>query len=215
MLPPPPLKHAKHTIKGPAGQLEVLTTVPTTQSPQKSLGIICHPHSLQGGTMHNKVIHTLSGALNRLGIPTVRFNFRGVGNSSGQYDDGIGETEDCIAVAKWGQATFNTNSCILAGFSFGAFVSQRAAANINPVQLISIAPPVNHYDYQSLPPVSCRWLVIHGEQDEVVPYQEMLAWHKTLKPQPTLITLPDTTHFFHGKLIILRELLQQHIITES
>lgn len=185
--------------------IEIVETLGTSDI----TAIICHPHSLMGGTMNNKVVTTLARAFSELGLHTVRFNFRGVGESKGVYDAGIGETHDVLAVWDWVKARRPQDQIWLAGFSFGAFVSFRAASLRTPAQLVSIAPPVHNFnfDFSSISRPSCPWLVVQGDQDEVVDPQLVFDWIKTFDPPPKLITMEGATHFFHGRLVELRHLL--------
>jgi alpha/beta superfamily hydrolase len=169
------------------------------------VAIICHPLPIEGGTMHNKVVTMLARSLRELGLDTVRFNFRGTGNSEGSFDDGVGEADDLRAVAAWVRAQRPDAALWLAGFSFGAYVSLRMAAELQPSMLISIAPPVRRsWDFDTLVPPTCPWLVIQGEADEVVDPQAVFDWIDTMRDPPDLVRMPDTGHFFHRKLMDLR-----------
>ena len=157
----PPPREAL-TLDGPAGRIEaLLDTPPGPLAP--AVGVVCHPHPQHQGTMLNKVVHTLSRALNDLGIPAVRFNFRGVGASEGAYADGVGETEDVLAVAAWAQRRFPGTALWLAGFSFGAAVAIRAAVASPCRQLISVAPPVARMaSLLGAAVPACPWLLVQG-----------------------------------------------------
>jgi alpha/beta superfamily hydrolase len=191
-------------LDGPAGALEVaVDRSEGTQLPV--VAIICHPLPIEGGTMHNKVVTMLARSLRELGLDTVRFNFRGTGNSEGSFDDGVGEADDLRAVAAWVRAQRPDAALWLAGFSFGAYVSLRMAAELQPSMLISIAPPVRRsWDFDSLVPPTCPWLVIQGEADEVVDPQAVFDWIDTMRDPPDLVRMPGTGHFFHRKLMDLR-----------
>jgi alpha/beta superfamily hydrolase len=191
-------------LDGPAGALEVAVDR-SEATPLPAVAIICHPLPIEGGTMHNKVVTMLARSLRELGLDTVRFNFRGTGNSEGSFDDGVGEADDLRAVAAWVRAQRPEAALWLAGFSFGAYVSLRMAAELQPTMLISIAPPVRRsWDFDSLVLPSCPWLVIQGEADEVVDPQAVFAWIDTMRDPPDLVRMPDTGHFFHRKLMDLR-----------
>ena len=193
------------TLDGPAGLLEVLLDTPPGRL-APAVAVICHPHPQHQGTMLNKVVHTLSRACNDLHIPSVRFNFRGVGASEGAYADGIGETGDVLAVAAWAQRRFPGAELWLAGFSFGAAVAVRAAVDSPCRQLISVAPPVARMaDLLVGIQPTCPWLLIQGEADEVVSAADVVAWARPLNPQPDLVLLPGVDHFFHGRLTLLRD----------
>lgn len=192
------------TLPGPAGQLEVMTTWPSS-APPSGVGIICHPDPRQQGTMLNKVVTTTARAFENLQLATVRFNFRGIGKSEGSFGNIIGECEDLTAIIKWVQEVLPTQPLWLAGFSFGSYVSAVVAQQVNPIRLISIAPPVNFYDFQALLDIRCPWLVIQGDADEVVPCAQVQAWVENSAVPVKLIIMPDASHFFHGRLIELRE----------
>ena len=191
-------------LDGPAGALEVAVDR-SDAAPLPAVAIICHPLPIEGGTMHNKVVTMLARSLRELGLDTVRFNFRGTGNSEGSFDDGVGEADDLRAVAAWVRAQRPGAELWLAGFSFGAYVSLRMAAELQPSMLISIAPPVGRsWDFDSLVPPTCPWLVIQGEADEVVDPQAVFDWIDTMRDPPDLVRMPGTGHFFHRKLMDLR-----------
>jgi alpha/beta superfamily hydrolase len=156
--------------------------------------------------MLNKVAHTLARAMNELGVPAVRFNFRGVGASSGEYGDGLGETDDTLAVANWALDRYAGAGLSLLGFSFGAMVACRAALGLAADSLVTVAPAVSRLAglLEGRQP-DCPWLIVHGDADEVVSCDEVVDWFNTLSPGPELTVLPDASHFFHGRLTILRE----------
>lgn len=198
-------------IAGPAGQLEAIISTPARDQHQ-AIAIICHPHSLHGGTMQNKVVTTLAKTFDHLGLPTVRFNFRGVGKSEGHYAAGIGETDDLLAVAKWVAEHYPDYALWLAGFSFGSYVSARATPYLPVKQLVSIAPPIRGFEFEPWPQITCPWIVVQGDQDEVICAAEVYAWIETLDPKPTLIRMAGASHFFHGQLGELQNLLQTTLI---
>jgi alpha/beta superfamily hydrolase len=169
--------------------------------------IVCHPHPLHGGTMTNKVAHMLAKSFNAVGIPAVRFNFRGVGKSSGAYADGIGETDDALAVVEWARSRWPGASASIAGFSFGGAVAIRAAAASEPARLITVAPAVDrvHVPVDRLP--RCPWLVIQGNQDEVVAPSAVRDWIEQLPNPPELALLPGVGHYFHGTLNQLKQVV--------
>jgi len=195
-------------LPGPIGQLEVMTAPAIIGQPTKAIAIICHPHPLFGGTMHNKVVTTLSRAFQNLGLCTVRFNFRGVGKSTGSYAEGIGEMEDLLAIIQWVESENAGVAIWLAGFSFGAYIAARMATQWAASQLILVAPPVVHFPMAELPPFHSPCLVLQGEQDEIVSPLAVYEWVDSRQPKPTIIHFPNTTHFFHNHLTELRKTLE-------
>lgn len=195
-------------LSGPAGALEVATDMPAPDLARAGTAIVCHPHPLQGGTMYNKVVTTLERALRELGLATVRFNFRGIGASAGAFDDGHGETDDALAVAAWVQRMRPDDVLWMAGFSFGSYVALRVAGTLPVRQLITVAPAVTRLDFSALPMPACPWLVIQGESDEIVDPAAVYAFVASRDPAPTLVRVPDTSHFFHRRLIELRGIVQ-------
>lgn len=195
-------------INGPAGQLELLAGEPVGEE-RRAWGIICHPHPLFGGTMHNKVVTTLVRTFQNLGLNTLRFNFRGVGRSEGEYDNGDGELQDLLAVIDWVQRERGNFNIWLAGFSFGAYIALKAATQIPVKKLVTVAPPVQNFPVQNLPPITCPWVLVQGEQDEVVAASEVFAWAESQDPKPIIIRMPEASHFFHGQLSEMRTRLEE------
>jgi alpha/beta superfamily hydrolase len=194
------------SIPGPAGRLEAVVEIPAVVH-SDAVGVICHPHPVYHGTMNNKVVHTVSRAVNRLDRPAVRFNFRGVGESQGEYAHGEGETEDAGAVIEWARERWPAAEIWLAGFSFGAFVALRSAARTRPACLITIAPPIQRFDLADLPRPPCPWLIVQGDRDELVDSRRVLDWASGLRPAAVVELMEDTDHFFHGRLTRLREII--------
>ena len=154
--------------------------------------------------MQNKVVTMVARSLRELGLTTVRFNFRGVGASAGKYDGGRGEVLDLLAVAQWAQQQRPDQQLWLAGFSFGAWIALLGARHLPIAQMISIAPPAGRWDFSAVLPPTCPWLVIQGEDDDIVDPQAVYDWLATLDAQPTLVKMADTGHFFHRRLMDLR-----------
>lgn len=199
-----PERAATFMLTGPAGRLETATDVADRAHARRGTAVICHPHPLQGGTMHNKVVTMLERALRESGLDTVRFNFRGTGASEGRYADGIGEREDLAAVAAWVRRVRPDDALWLAGFSFGSYVTLSMAAALRADALISVAPPVGRWPFDGFALPDCHWLVVMGEADEVVDPKAVFDWIATLERPPELIRMPDTGHFFHRRLMDLR-----------
>jgi alpha/beta superfamily hydrolase len=191
-------------VPGPAGRLEVAADLPPPHEARRAVAVVAHPNPPDGGTMHNKVVTMCARALAELGVPAVRFNFRGTGHSEGSFDNGRGEVLDLLAVARWAQAARPDAQLWLAGFSFGAWVALQAARQLPVQQMISIAPPVGFRDFTGVLAPSCPWLLIQGEQDEVVDAAKVFEWAAKQQPAPTVVRMPDTGHFFHRRLLDLR-----------
>ena len=130
-------------IQGPTGVLEALLVQPDSYVAGNPVSVVCHPHPLHGGTMANKVVHIIADAFNKLGITTLRFNFRGVGHSAGRYDNGEGEVDDLVAVTDWLKERYPEAPIWLAGFSFGSYVAALAHEKVSPTKLLLVAPAVN------------------------------------------------------------------------
>ncbi len=198
-------------LTGDAGTLELACALPDPALARAGVAVISHPHPLQGGTMTNKVVTTLERAMLDLGFATVRHNFRGVGASQGEHDHGVGETDDLVRIARWAQAARGGDTLWLAGFSFGSDVTLRAADSLDARQLVLIAPPVGRWDFAAIAPPRCPWLIVQGEADEVVDPAAVYAWAERLDPPPTLVRMPETGHFFHRRLVDLRESVKAHL----
>jgi alpha/beta superfamily hydrolase len=191
-------------LSGPVGHLEVISDRAAPEDARAGSVVLCHPHPLQGGTMHNKVVTMAERALRELGLDTVRFNFRGTGGSAGAYDDGIGEGDDLAAVVAWLRRVRPHDALWLAGFSFGAYVSIRKAAPLAADALISIAPPAGRWPFDTIELPQCPWLVVQGEADEVVDPQAVFDWIDGMEKPPELVRMAETSHFFHRRLMDLR-----------
>ncbi|MCW8877728.1 MAG: alpha/beta hydrolase [Kangiellaceae bacterium] len=196
-------------FEGPVGNIEAILDLPENTSQEAFISVNCHPHSLHGGTMTNKVVHTVSRAIAGVGIPSLRFNFRGVGKSAGNYDEGLGEREDLKAAIEWLANEYPNRKIILSGFSFGSFVSAFAAKDVSPSMLLSIAPPVKRFDFDGFVRPSCEWNIIMGDQDELVDFQAVLDWVNHFELTPHLINMQGASHFFHGRLVELREYVEE------
>ena len=204
-----PDQDCKCLLTGPSGNLETAISKAVTAS--NKVCIICHPNPLQEGTMDNKVVYIISKALQTVGFDTVRFNFRGIGQSEGVYGDLVGEMEDLKAVIAWLRSTRPNAEIHLAGFSFGSYISAEVAAHDDSIcSLISVAPPVDRYPFDCLPKMHCPWLVIQGSEDEVVPTAEVTDWARDLVPNIQYRLLEDTGHFFHGRLVDLRKIIENN-----
>jgi len=192
------LKKHKLRIKGPAGAIETVVEVPAGEA--RGLALVAHPHPLRGGSLDNKVAWSLARAALACGLIAIRPNFRGVGASEGDFDHGVGETEDLLAVARAGAARYGPLPWTLLGFSFGAYVQQRVAKRLHAERLIMVGPAVSLYAFE---PTRMPATIIHGEQDEVIPFAAARDYAKA--HAIPLIVVEGCGHFFHGRLRELRE----------
>ncbi len=202
-MPKPP-RSEKLFLDGPAGRLEAIFEQPVEQ-PAVGNVVVCHPHPQHGGTMHNKVAHTLARSFVRMGFNALRFNFRGTELSAGEYDEGRGELDDALAAIDWLRATDSRLPFWVAGFSFGAAIAVRAALVRDVDGLISVAPAISRFASGLESQPLCPWLVVQGDKDELVDIAETVAWVDSLPPGPELLIVADGEHFFHGRLLELRE----------
>jgi uncharacterized protein len=203
-------------IEGPTGSLEVQINEADAGVPFKGVAIVAHPHPLYGGDMNNKVVQTLAKAFMAAGYRAIRFNFRGVGKSSGTYANGIGETDDLLAVI----AEFSpTGNFSLGGFSFGTFTVTHALQGLaasernleSDVQrIVLIGAAAGRFDLAPIaPPLHNRTFVLHAEADDTVPLSAVMDW---ARPQSLPVTVvPAGSHFFHGQLPLLKNLVLRHL----
>lgn len=197
----------KFFIDGSAGKLEVALAEPEL-SPC-GIAVIAHPHPLFGGTMDNKIVHTLFNTLLELGFISVKFNFRGVGKSAGVHDEGVGEIEDVVSITHFIRDHFTMQhgeqALLLAGFSFGGAIQAHAAQQLKPQHLVLVAPSVERLNAPAVIDHAENTLIIHGDQDDVVPLQTVLDWAAP-QSQPVVI-IPGAEHFFHGRLSDIKHVL--------
>lgn len=206
----------KILFAGAAGQLEGMLHLPDAcpelcrRGAPHSIAVVAHPLPTMGGTMDNKVVTTLAKAFVELGFATLRFNFRGVGESAGSYDHGNGETLDAIAAANFMRSEFPDLPLLSAGFSFGGYVQACAADRTKPQQMVLIAPAVGRFN---MPHVPGNTLLVHGDLDEVVALDAVLHW---ARPQHLpIVVLAGAEHFFHGRLTQLKQIVLQHLGTQA
>lgn len=198
-------------LPGPAGALEALLEYPAVRPPA-AIAVVCHPHPQQQGTMLNKVVHTLARALNELGLVALRFNFRGTGASAGSWDEGRGEAADVQAACDFLRAREPGRPLWLAGFSFGGAMAARVAARGGVDRLVTVAPPPWLLGLDGLPALpACPWLLVQGEDDEVVPLAAQRRWLDERQAPLELVTMDGVGHFFHGHLTDLRAVLTSHL----
>jgi len=194
----------RFTVDGKAGQLEGLVHMP--DDIPCALAVVAHPLPTMGGNMENKVAVMLAKTFADMGCVALRFNFRGVGASEGEFTGGEGEEQDLVDVVHYAQEQFGEElPLLLSGFSFGGYVAARAALRLKPQHLVLAAPAVGRF---AMPAVSPDTLVIHGEHDDVVPLADALDW---ARPQHLpIVVLPQAEHFFHGRLTQLRDIVKRH-----
>ncbi|NVO05535.1 MAG: alpha/beta fold hydrolase [Rhodoferax sp.] len=202
------------SMAGPAGALDLAIDEPVPGVAPRGVAVIAHPHPLFGGTMDNKVVQTLARAFVLCGWRAVRFNFRGVGGSAGVHDNGQGELQDLLAVVQ-NQAA--DGPLALAGFSFGAFVTSHAAAQLWPQRpldkLVLVGTATSRFTVAPIAPdLHGRTLVVHGEVDDTVPLADVMDWARPQKLPVTVI--PGVEHFFHGQLTLLRSLVARHLLSD-
>jgi uncharacterized protein len=183
----------RSSLAGPAGALEIALNVP--EGAPRGIALIAHPHPQQGGTLDNKVVQTLARTFAALGYVATRFNFRGVGASEGQFDDGIGETDDALSALEGAKIEFGELPVALAGFSFGSYVQTRVAHVVAAERMVLIGPAVKRFPAEIVP---ADTIVIHGEEDNVVLLADVLAWARP--QQLPIVVFPGCGHFFHGRL---------------
>jgi alpha/beta superfamily hydrolase len=196
----------KRMVAGPAGDIECALDAPAGAA--RGLAVVCHPHPQHGGTMDNKVVVTLARAHLQCGWRVVRFNFRGIGGSAGAWDEGRGEIDDAIAVAR--TLREGDEPLALAGFSFGGYVASHAAAALGVRELVLVGPATQNFTVAAVPQGT---LVIHAEADEVVPLASTLDW---ARPQALpVVVVPGGGHFFHGQLPLLKQLVVRHLHSQQ
>mgnify|MGYP003334695984 CR=1 FL=1 len=185
-------------LSGPAGRLEGLLNVP--DGAVSRVALVCHPHPLHGGTMHNNVVYHTARALRERGLAVLRFNFRGVGRSPGTFDEGRGEQDDFRAAVDFAAATFPGLEIWGGGGSFGSYVGMTASSLDPRVSArIGIAPPVNRYDFSTVTETAKPTFLIHGEEDELIPIELVREFYGTLAEPKELIVIERANHLFDGQ----------------
>jgi len=198
-------------LSGPTGRLEALLNAGSENATHAAL--VCHPHPLYGGTLHNKVVFHAMKALNSFGFPVLRFNFRGTGLSQGEHDQGVGEVDDVHAALDWLDREFHL-PIIFAGFSFGAAVGlQTACADSRVEAVIALGLPVaplddRTYDFGFLQSCTKPKLFISGDRDQFGPRAELEKLVAILSEPKKLIIVEGADHFFEGRMRELRETIE-------
>lgn len=209
-------------IEGPSGQIETRILLPGARQDEslkkgaknhQAWVVISHPHPQFGGTMDNKVVATLEKSFQALGYGTLVFNFRGVGASEGSYDGGTGEQQDLATTVAWLRAQFDVKQLILAGFSFGTYISLKQHEALQADGLCLLAPPVNLYDYSQFRLNGKPCSVIQGGVDEVVPAEEVRDWIISQQVDSAdsakldVYWRAEASHYFHRQLVWLKQLI--------
>jgi uncharacterized protein len=196
------------TLPGPAGALEAVLHRHEGASPEVA-ALVCHPHPLYGGTLHNKVVHRVASVLHEVGAAVLRFNFRGAGRSEGTHDEGRGELEDARAALRWLEQRYPQARAWVAGFSFGSWVAARLAASEPVERLILISPPVQRSDFGSMRESAVPKLVLQGTADDVCSPQALEKEFPTWHDPKRLLLVPGATHFYDRQLGALGDSLRQ------
>jgi alpha/beta superfamily hydrolase len=187
-------------LAGPAGQLEAVLWTPAGRAPAMA-SVVCHPHPLFGGTMHNKVVYNAAKSLAALGLAVLRFNFRGTGKSEGKHDRGDGERGDVRAALDFLAAQFPGLPLLVAGFSFGCWVGLRVGCEDERVKLlIGLGTPVNSTDFSFLQHCAKPKLFVHGSQDQFGDAGKLRSLVDSLPGENQLVVVDQADHFFAGKL---------------
>ncbi|ROO30702.1 alpha/beta hydrolase [Salinisphaera orenii] len=189
-------------IDGPDGPLEVSVGRPDEAT--GGLVLVCHPHPQQGGTLDNKVTYMMARAAVEAGYTAVRFNFRGVGESGGGFDDGVGEVDDARAVRDWALEASGEPLAGVCGFSFGSAVALRLAAGDGAPRLVTVGFPAAYFD-GAPPRPETEWLAIFGDADDVIDVDASIAAVRALEPPVDVQILAGAGHFLHGRLTDLRQ----------
>ena len=208
--------HERHFIPGPAGRLQAIYQ---PGDPGRPAVVVCHPHPLYGGTMRNKVVYWMARTFEELGCAVLRFNFRGVEQSDGAWDNGRGESADASAAMQWLRERHRTDAYWMAGFSFGAYAALQAAHRDPGVErMFAVAPAVNLYDFSFLDDERRPLTVVHGTQDEIVPFAKVAEWCAA-HPRVRFCPIDGAGHFFPAHMeemcACLRRALPQSMLAEA
>jgi alpha/beta superfamily hydrolase len=203
------------SIAGPAGELEAILHEREGAAPEIA-ALVCHPHPLYGGTLHNKVIHRIDAVLHEEGAAVLRFNFRGAGASEGEHDEGRGELEDARAALAWLTGHYPRARRWVAGFSFGSWIAARLAASDASIeQLILVSPPVTRSGFETMRESPVSKLVVQGEADDVCPPAALQREFPSWREPKRLVLVPGASHFYDRQLGALGDALRQSLFSRS
>jgi len=195
-------------IAGPAGPLEALLDVPDSEP--RGVCVFGHPHPLHGGTMHTKALYQAAKAMPRIGVASLRFNFRGVGRSGGTFDAGPGERDDFRAAIDFVADRFPDLPIWAAGMSFGSWIAMTTgAADTRVSLLLGIAPPVDRYDFEELKTCTLPKFIIHGEEDELISIKEIRKFYSQIPEPKELVTIEHADHLFEGKTTLVGDAVEE------
>ncbi len=196
-----------HEIPGPVGPLEALLDLPDGEP--RAVAVFGHPHPLHGGTMHTKALYQAAKAMTRIGVAALRFNFRGVGRSTGAFDSGPGEKDDFRAAITFAAERYPDLPVWAAGMSFGSWVAMTTGAEDARVSLlVGIAPPVDRYDFDALRTCTLPKFIVHGEDDELIPVKEIRKFYAQLPEPKELVVIEDANHLFESRTTIVGEAIE-------
>ena len=196
------------------GHLEGILKPEAEKTTPRYVSVVCHPHPLYGGTMHNKVVFKVAQVLQAHNIPALRFNFRGVGRSSGSYEEGRGEMDDVRAALEFLSRRYPGIPSIMAVFSFGAFVGLRVAARDDRVQaMIGLGTPARWFNGDILKDCHKPKLFVHGSKDETAPYDQALQWFEQVPAPKSMMAVEGADHFFQGHLEEVQAIIANFVTT--
>lgn len=196
-------------IPGPIGPLEALIEEPKASAPRAAV-VFAHPLPTEGGTMHTKMVFQGAKGLARSGCAVLRFNFRGVGRSSGEFDGGRGEQEDFHAAVDFMAARYPNLEIWAAGASFGSYVALTAgAADDRVCALIAVAPPVDRYDFSAVKQAVKPKFIVHGEEDDVIPLKAVREFYAQLQEPKELVVIDRANHLFDGQATEVGDALEE------
>ena len=206
-------------ITGPEGRMEGRYHPP--KEPNAPIALILHPNPQQGGTMNNRIVYDLFNIFAKRDFATLRFNFRGVGRSQGEYDEGVGELSDAATAMDWLQGVNpDAKQCWVAGFSFGAWICMQLLMRRPEInRFIAISPQPNVYDFSFLSPCPTSGLMVYGKKDELVPLENITELNKRLSSQKGIKvefeSINDANHFFSKNETSLIKTLDEYIKKET